>query len=306
MREAELLLSGVGRGVTPLRPEWREILDAMSELGVIKATARNDHVVLEQWGTLPGASPEAGCPPVPAIDLRLYLRRWAFGFAVEEEGAAGVRSSVQFFDQCGDSILKVFVEDRSRSEVFRAIRDRFGATSTNCEPLLPRPSAPLASTRDPNTLRTRWDGLVHTHEFAPLLEELKLGRVEALRMAGESRARPVSGDSLANLLSALAHKRFPFLLFVGNRGVFQILTGKVTKVRRTADWVNVLDPDMHLHVRSSGLASGWVVRKPTTEGLVSSLELYDAAEETLALLFSNRGAGESEPEEWRSLLAELS
>jgi hypothetical protein len=41
-------------------------------------------------------------------------------------------------------------------------------------------------------------------------------------------------------------------------------------------WLNVLDPGFNLHLREDLIASAWIVRKPTADGVVSSLELFDA------------------------------
>jgi putative hemin transport protein len=49
----------------------------------------------------------------------------------------------------------------------------------------------------------------------------------------------------------------------------------------------------------------WLVRKPTDNGIVHSLELYDAEGQTVALLFCKRKDGEPESEVWRALLGPL-
>jgi putative hemin transport protein len=93
------------------------------------------------------------------------------------------------------------------------------------------------------------------------------------------------------------------MIFVGNRGMIQIHTGPIARVVDAAGWLNVLDPEFNLHVRSADVAETWVVRKPTRDGIVTSLELYDRAGETIALVFGRRKPGTPEREEWREQLA---
>ena len=70
-------------------------------------------------------------------------------------------------------------------------------------------------------------------------------------------------------------------------------------------WVNVLDPGFNLHLREDHIASAWVVKKPTADGLVTSLELFDAQGETIAMFFGERKPGKRESCEWRALIDNL-
>jgi putative hemin transport protein len=95
------------------------------------------------------------------------------------------------------------------------------------------------------------------------------------------------------------------MIFVGNRGAIQIHTGTIHNVQRMHGWLNVLDPRCNLHVREESIASAWVVRKPTSDGIVTSFELYDAAGENVLLMFGKRKPGAVEDPRWRELVASL-
>ena len=45
---------------------------------------------------------------VGEIDLRLFLRHWAFGYALDEDTRSGPRRSLQFFDASGTAVHKVY------------------------------------------------------------------------------------------------------------------------------------------------------------------------------------------------------
>jgi putative hemin transport protein len=70
-------------------------------------------------------------------------------------------------------------------------------------------------------------------------------------------------------------------------------------------WFNVLDPQFNLHLREEHVASAWVVKKPTADGVVTSLELFDAAGNQIALIFGKRKPGKPELQAWRDVVAEL-
>ena len=64
--------------------------------------------------------------------------------------------------------------------------------------------------------------------------------------------------------------------------MIQIHTGPVRQLRRTGPWYNVLDPKFNLHLDTTAIASSWVVNKPTSDGWVTSLELYAANGDLIA------------------------
>ena len=111
----------------------------------------------------------------------------------------------------------------------------------------------------------------------------------------------VTTTSLAHVLEGAAATELPIMIFVGNQGVIQIHSGPVHNIVTRGPWINVLDPDHDLHVRNDAVASAWLVRKPTADGIVTSVELYGATGEQLALLFGTRKPGNPESQAWRSL-----
>ncbi|MBA4267107.1 MAG: hemin-degrading factor, partial [Comamonadaceae bacterium] len=70
-------------------------------------------------------------------------------------------------------------------------------------------------------------------------------------------------------------------------------------------WLNVLDPGFNLHLREDRIADVWVVEKPTVDGVVTSLEAFDADGELMAMFFGARKPGQVEQAAWRHLLAHL-
>jgi putative hemin transport protein len=70
-------------------------------------------------------------------------------------------------------------------------------------------------------------------------------------------------------------------------------------------WLNVLDPGFNLHLREDHIASAWVVKKPTVDGTVTSLELFDPAGDTIAMLFGKRKPGQPELPEWQATVERL-
>ena len=52
--------------------------------------------------------------------------------------------------------------------------------------------------------------------------------------------------------------------------------GPIKALKATGPWFNILDPRFNLHLPEDAIPSAWVVKKPTSDGTVTSLELFDA------------------------------
>jgi putative hemin transport protein len=165
----------------------------------------------------------------------------------------------------------------------------------------PRPDI----TVDVQGLRRAWLAARDTHDFFEMLQRFEVAWAQALRLVGSDLALAVDPGALAWVLERAAAAPLPIMVFVGNRGAIQLHSGPERTVRPTGPWLNVLDPGFNLHVRADHIASAWVVRRPTIDGVVTSVELFDAAGEIIALLFSKRKPGQPEAPAWRALTEEL-
>lgn len=64
-------------------------------------------------------------------------------------------------------------------------------------------------------------------------------------------------------------------------------------------------PTSGLELDTTRIGSAWVVNKPTTDGWVTSLEVYDVAGELIVQFFGVRKPGQPELPAWRALMNRL-
>ena len=89
------------------------------------------------------------------------------------------------------------------------------------------------------------------------------------------------------------------MVFVGNPGIVQIFTGTVHNLKRTGPWMNVLDKGFNLHANTDGITDWFVVRRPSSDGRVTSLEGYNSNGEIVITLFGKRKPGQPESSHWQ-------
>lgn len=294
-----------------LRDAQADIVKDIEALGPVMALTRNDHVVHEKIGPYVKISinPGTGLVLGEQIDLRIFPAHWRHAFAVLEETKEGLRRSIQVFDATGTAVHKIFQKPKTDIAAFDALIERW--TSDNQSPdfealaAAPKKKDRADSEIDVAGLRAHWKALQDTHDFFGLLREFDVGRLQALRLAGDEFAYQVKPEALSESLESAASSDTPVMVFVGNPGCIQIHTGPVKNLKRMGPWFNVLDPDFNLHLREDAIASAWAVFKPTRDGVVTSLELYDTNGFCFAQLFGARKPGKPELQPWRDIVAAL-
>lgn len=307
--EAELIASRLGIDTLRLRPDWAQLLPSLESLGRIMALTRNQHCVHERKGvyreTSIGASGKMGLVVSADIDLRLFLSGWHSVFAVEQEAARGMQRSLQIFDRQGVAVHKVFLTEHSDLDAWSALLSRFAEASQSAQLEL-QPAPARAVERDDNEvgsadLTADWSTLKDVHHFHAMLNRNKVGRLQALRLVGQQWAEPLPVSALPGVMTEAAALQLPIMVFVGNRHCIQIHTGPLHDLRWVGDWFNVLDADFNLHLKMSAVAQLWRVRKPSSDGIITSWEAYDADGELILQLFGARKPGQPELEAWRML-----
>lgn len=299
-----------------LRAEWPRLMVMLEAAGEVMALTRNASCVHEKIGTYRDASAsgpaghEMGLLLGAEIDLRVFYSRWSHGFAVDETGAKGLQRSLQFFDGAGTAVHKVFVRPATDIDAWDGLVNALLADgqTAGLQPVAASATAAGAAPPRPDTeidlpsFHQAWASMRDTHEFFGLLRQHGLSRTQALRLAEPRFVQHVDAASAQQVLAGAAASGLPVMVFVGNPGTIQIHTGPVHKVAVMGPWLNVLDAGFNLHLREDHIAQAWVVRKPTADGLVTSLELFDAHGETIAMLFGERKPGRAELCAWRELI----
>lgn len=309
--EAALIGAGAGGSVIRLDGDWKAMIPEFATLGTVMVLTRNESCVHEKVGQFEDIDigPVHGLVLGPDIDLRIFHNKWAYGWAVESETPRGTMRSLQIFDGSGTAVHKIYLRDASDLDAYNNLVERHTAADDADMPVF-KPAPPPKVDRPDEEIevaafRDAWRAMQDTHEFFGLLNKHKVGRHQALRLAGGELAYPVSTDAFRHALEAARDTETDIMIFVGSPGCIQIHTGPIGQVKEMGDWLNVLDPGFNLHLRSDHLKTAWVVRKPTADGIVTSLEIFDHAGEPIALMFGKRKPGDEELTAWRAIVADL-
>ncbi|MEM9835478.1 MAG: ChuX/HutX family heme-like substrate-binding protein [Bacteroidota bacterium] len=313
--EFELLTLSAGEHVIRLAGDWKELLKELKEMGYVMALTRNENCVHERKGVYDNITFYAGAHNMgvavnPDIDLRFFMNEWKYALAVVMHRAKGKSLySFQFFNARGEAVHKVFSTPKSDLVAYHQLLEKYRGPQ---EPILlevtekPAPKPEVADESvDVASFQTEWRELKDTHHFFGMLRKYELSRTQALRLAPEGMVTPVDRLAVEQVLTSAAVDEVSIMCFVHSPGCIQIHSGPVKRLLWHGDWYNVMDPAFNLHLNTKAIDACYVVRKPTDDGIVTSLELFDAEGQLIVYFFGARKPGKPELSGWTNILNQL-
>jgi len=308
--ELELLLLNPTEQRIRLQTEVEAILRRVETLGEVMALSRNDQAVHERTAEYKGLKVFGGAMGLYLgdMDLRLFLKHWVHVVAVFEPTEKKVRCSLQFFDAAGGAVHKIYATDNTDLTQWNALVSDMASENQSATvklSVIEEARFPNNGTANSNEVKSRWSQLKDVHEFNDLLKTLQIDRLESLEKVGLEYAQPIALDSVELALEKARVIQLDIMVFVGNRGIVQIYTGPVSKLVRMKQWFNVLDAKFNLHLDTDQITSCWRVKRPSVDGVITSIDCFNAKRELVISLFGARKPGQQELIEWQALAAEL-
>jgi putative hemin transport protein len=313
--ELELLELNLSKDVIRLSGDYKEMLKDMKQLGYVMALTRNEYAVHERKGVYDNisfmAEGKMGVAVNDDIDLRFFMTQWHHAYAAKVvAGPNRTLHSFQFFNDHGHAVHKVYLTEQSEPEAYDVIVKKYCAddqesfTIVNNKPVV-KNEILSDNEIDITAFQQHWIGLQDTHDFFGMLKKYQVTRTQAMRLAPKGYVRKLSNDAIVQMLHLASKRQVPIMVFVGNDGCIQIHTGEVNRIVPMNGWINVMDPKFNLHLKLGGIAEIWETRKPTKDGIVTGIEVFDAEGELIVYCFGKRKPGIPELEDWRDLVNEL-
>ena len=315
--EAELIHSRVGQdGTQRISENIIDALQALSTVGQVKAITRNEFAVSLQMGQYENGkfSSHAGLFLNPnALDLRMFFAQWESAFALTESTENGERHSIHFFDKHGDALHKTYTTEHTNMDAWQTLIKQY-VTADNpvllIDEIKPFTEQPVSEELT-QQLEQQWRSMTDVHQFFILLKNNNLSRQQVFRAVSDELAYQVPIDSLSQLLSSAHEQQNEIMLFVGNRGCVQIFTGLIERLapltyeNSDIKWLNIFNSNFTLHIIENGIAECWVTKKPTQDGFVTSLEVFDNKGNQIIQMYGQRTEGEPEQKIWREQILAL-
>lgn len=312
LKVSEVELVATLENATRLKGDWPSLFAEIENLGYVMALTRNESVVHERKGEYHNISFDGhvGLVLDPDIDLRIFPGRFGFAYAVPVENPRGTLRSIQFFNKQGVAAHKIYLMNEEHISDYENLVEKFKHDDQAIYPEIVPAKTPTNSTDsndsiDKDAFLNDWSELKDTHDFYPLLRKHKVERTQALELAEGKFTQRVENSATEMMLNRASENEVPIMVFVSSGAVIQIHSGKVENIKKMDTWLNVLDSEFNLHLREDHIAKSWIVEKPTEDGIVTSLEIFDADNNNIATFFGARKPGIPELDSWKNLAKEL-
>lgn len=300
--------------------QCREVLKQLDTFGRVESIVRNALAVHEktaQYHNLKLGEKMGLALNVGGLDLRFFMWRWQHMLALTDTSVADKPSySIQFFDEQGAAIDKVFLRELSDEHITRwqaMVNEQAQAVETTeltLEPAVSPKAWQYKVLTDDNRekLQRRWRKMTDVHQFYHILNKLEIDRASSYRQAPEGAAYQLSIDAVSAAFEHARDSECPIMIFVGNTGLVQIQTGTIKTIKRMGDWINILDKnhnDFTLHLKDQALAQVWCVKRPTADGIVTCIEGFDQYGISVFSIFGQRTEGAPERAEWQDITSSI-
>ncbi len=307
--ESESVHEQLGVTSIKLRPAFKDILNDLPALGYIMNLTRNAFAVHERKGCYQNINFNGPMVLVISddkkIDLRLFLMHWAHVYAVRQPTNSGERYSLQFFNHAGVAIQKIFLQPDSDIYQFEQLIEKYHDKNRHTAIDIHTETEENVDNSDNDvdieSFTNDWKNMKDVHEFFGLLRKYGMSSQQAFHLRVTDYAEQFSASHLQAILEDAASGDITMMCFVGNKVSIQIFSGNINRVKRLEEWLNILDPEFNLHLMTTGIDDAWLVRKPTFDGIVTSLELYDTNGNQIVQFFGKGIEGYREHPDWKQL-----
>lgn len=312
-----------------LGTQCQAVLEQLAQFNELLSIVRNQHAVHEKVGryqNLEITPKMALMVNVGGLDLRYFLSHWQHMLAITDTSNPEKPTySLQFFDEQGNAINKVFLQSNTPDQVEKwlalvATYAQQANTYVDVESseMLENSKKEICLEKiatndndwqlkaldhqDIERLKDQWQAMTNIHQFHGIIQNLGLDRASSYHYAPTAQAIELQPNAIEPMLNLVKDHGCPLMTFVSNTGVVQIQTGKVSHIKRMGDWINILDKDstqFTLHLNDTAMAQLWVVKRPTSDGIVTCVEGFDKTGNSIVTFFGQRLEGEKELDSWR-------
>ncbi len=272
--EAELVAAHVGFGATRLGSDWESIFSGVGRLGPLASSARNARASVEHVSRYDCVETSSGWTHLKAASGTVSIRssRLHVAFAVDAQRGREPARALSFFDRSGRAVLRLALTSAGDLAEYEVLVDRHESANQEPSEDLPLPQVPAGVPRD------------------------------AVAVDGRERIPP---RSYRSVLRQAVECRLPLVVSVCNHAVELSRGGLVRSARVSDSWLVLKAPNFGARVDHLGISSAWIVRQPTSERVVTSVECCDEREQVVFSVARGATARRDLDAQWLELLEDI-
>jgi putative hemin transport protein len=258
-----------------LKPLWPNIIQDIQGFGEVMSLTRNAHAVHENLAFYKHTSSSDGVGMVLSDELaiRLMFERWEYGYLFEECKSNALQRSIQFFNEFGESVHKVFLLPHSHHWYFDDLAKKWADSNQD----------PGVNVQE----KSEHDQHLSKGALAEMIEERYADQKELIGF-----------DEAQFLLSSVVQAKLPLIIVVGNDGVEQSHDGVLDEVREHKEWLHLSNQQFNCHLNLKRMPKIFINHQSSP----CLIEMLDDRGLPVALISLSAKASLADIEAWEDVL----
>jgi putative hemin transport protein len=261
-----------------LKPSWSKIIQDIQGFGEVMSLTRNAYAVHENLSFYKHASSNDDIGIVSSDELAIHLmyEKWEFGYLFEECKSTVLQRSIQFFDEFGASVHKIFLLPHSHHWYFDEMAKRWADSNQE-------PGILVQEKSDPNQP-------ANSGALASIIEERHTSQQEI-----------IEAGVVQSLLGSSLELKLPLLITVQNHGVSQSHDGVLDEIRDHNDWLHLINQQFNCHLQLAQMPKICINHHDNP----FLIEMFDKESFLLASIALSTKATLADRQAWEDLLEQV-
>jgi len=258
-----------------LKPSWSSIIHDVRSFGEVMSLTRNAHAVHENLAFYKHTSSSDGIGMVLSDELtmRLMYEKWEHGYLFEECKSTVLQRSIQFFDEFGAPVHKIFLMPHSHHWFFDELAKRWAD-----------------SNQEPGIIvqeKLEHDQQINKGALASIIEERHANQQESINL-----------DVVQSLLSSSVELKLPLIITVQNDGANHSHDGILSEVRDHNHWLHLINEQFNCHLQLAQMPKICINHQESP----FLIEMFDEEGVLLASITLSTKATPADRQSWEDLL----
>ena len=261
-----------------LKPLWSNIIQDTQGFGEVMSLTRNAHAVHENLAFYKHASSsdDVGMVLSDELMMRFMYERWGHGYLFEECKSTVLQRSIQFFDEFGSPVHKIFLLPHSHHWYFDELAKRW--TDSNQEPGI------LVQEKSES------DGQMNRDALVSIIEERHASQKDI-----------IDSDMVQSLLRSSVELKLPLIITVQNDGVSQSHDGVLDEIRDHNHWLHLINQQFNCHLQLTQMPRIYINHQDSP----FLIEMLDEKGFLLASIALSAKATPANQQAWEELLDQV-
>lgn len=225
--------------------------------------------------------------------------------AVTQRGPSKAKRSLQLFDRAGTLCHELRLRDEGRFADFDVLAELHAKGPLAFELPASRRKRRYDQVLVAGALRELWGAGCKDDEIAALLEDADKSRAWALRTVGSIWTERVVGEGPLSVMRRAVAGHLTLTVTLRHDGVEHHHVGLARRLHSTGGRLVLRAPGFSARVEGGRSSSTWLVRRPTKQGVETSLECHDSMNRLSVVISSTNVQGPRQEKAWNDLLADL-